>query len=47
MLLLAKERGLLSAVGPSLDALRSQAGFWLSDAVYRQALSIADEIALG
>lgn len=44
VLLLAKERGLLAAVGPSLDALRAQAGFWLSDAVYRQALSNADEI---
>ncbi|WP_295588172.1 DUF3368 domain-containing protein [uncultured Lamprocystis sp.] len=45
VLLLAKERGLLSAVRPSLDALRSQAGFWLSDAVYRQALGIAKETA--
>ncbi|AUB81800.1 DUF3368 domain-containing protein [Candidatus Thiodictyon syntrophicum] len=45
VLLRAKERGLLLAVRPSLDALRSNAGFWLSDAVYRQALSIANETA--
>ena len=43
VLLRAKERGLLLAVRPSLDALRSHAGFWLSDAVYRQALSVANE----
>lgn len=44
VLLLAKERGFLSAVRPRLDALRSQAGFWLGDTVYQQALSVANEM---
>ncbi len=43
VLLLAKRHGHLSAVRPSLDALRSHAGFWLGDAVYRQALIAANE----
>jgi predicted nucleic acid-binding protein len=43
ILLLAKERGFLAAVRPTLDALRFRAGFWVSDTVYRQALSAANE----
>ena len=42
--MLAKEHGHLSAIRPSLDALRSRAGFWLGDPVYRQALIAANEI---
>lgn len=42
VLLEAKERGLVSAVRPVLDAMRAS-GFWLSDAVYRQALALVGE----
>jgi hypothetical protein len=44
VLMLAKQHGHLSAIRPSLDALRSRAGFWLGDPVYRQALIAANEI---
>ena len=43
VLLLAKQRGLLPAIRPSLDALRTDAGFWLGDAVYQLALQKAGE----
>lgn len=43
VLLLAKRRGLLPAIRPSLDALRTDAGFWLGDSVYRLALQKARE----
>lgn len=42
-LLLAKERGLIPDIRRRLDALRSDAGFWLSESVYRQALTAAGE----
>ena len=29
----AKEKGLIPAVAPALDALRTRAGFWMSDAL--------------
>jgi len=43
VLLLAKQRGLLEAIKPSLDGLREQAGFYLSTAVYEYALREAGE----
>jgi len=43
VLLRAKECGFLLAVRPSLDALRSQAGFWLSEAVYQETVRAANE----
>ncbi|NEX23191.1 DUF3368 domain-containing protein [Thiorhodococcus mannitoliphagus] len=43
VLLLAKQRDLLPAIRPSLDALRTDAGFWLGDSVYRLALEKARE----
>lgn len=43
VLLLAKARGYLPAIRPRLDALRSRAGFWLGETIYRHALMAADE----
>ncbi|EGV18253.1 DUF3368 domain-containing protein [Thiocapsa marina] len=43
VLLLAKQCGLLSAIRPELDALRTDAGFWLGDSVYQLALQKARE----
>jgi predicted nucleic acid-binding protein len=43
VLIEAKERALLSSVRPHLEALRSEAGFYLSDGVYQYALSLVDE----
>ena len=37
-LLLAQRRGLISALRPLLDDLRSKAGFWISEALYRRVL---------
>jgi predicted nucleic acid-binding protein len=37
-LLLAQRRGLTPALRPLLDDLRSKAGFWMSDALYRRVL---------
>ncbi len=42
-LLQAKERQLISAVRPHLDALRQRAGFYISDALYQHALALAHE----
>jgi predicted nucleic acid-binding protein len=42
--LAAKANGLVSAVRPSLDDLRQKAGFYLSDSLYRHALTLANEI---
>lgn len=39
---LAKQKGLIGAVGPKLDDLRS-AGFWLRDDHYRVILESAGE----
>lgn len=43
VLLEAKARGLVDKVQPLLDELRYEAGFYLSDAVYRIALKLAGE----
>ena len=43
VLLLGKQYGLLPAIRPELDALRTDAGFWLGDSVYRLALQKARE----
>lgn len=43
VLLQAKSAGLLTAVEPALRSLRAEAGFYLSDAVFRQALDLAGE----
>ncbi len=43
ILLRAKQAGLLPNVHPPLVALRQQAGFYLSEAVYRHALALAGE----
>ncbi len=42
-ILLAKEQGFIERVKPLLDALRWQAGFFLSDSVYLDALRLARE----
>jgi hypothetical protein len=44
ILLEAKARGHLSQVGPILDRLRQEAGFYLSDRFCHYALSLANEI---
>lgn len=41
----AKHQGLLAAVRPVLDALRRDAGFWISDDLYRRILDLAGEAA--
>jgi hypothetical protein len=43
ILLRAKRKGLLPQVRPVLDALRSQAGFFLTDKVYLHTLRLAGE----
>ena len=43
VLLEAKHRGVLPAVQPVMDKLIRQAGFWLSDALYRRVLEISGE----
>ena len=43
VLLLAKQCGLLPAIRPELDALRTDAGFWLGASVYQLALQKARE----
>jgi predicted nucleic acid-binding protein len=43
VLLLAKQRGLVPQVQPTLDALIEQAGFRVSPRLYAQVLSQADE----
>lgn len=45
VLIEAKRKGLLQQIRPSLDALRSVGGFWISDALYREVL--LDEGELG
>lgn len=44
VLLLAKQRGLLPRVRPCLDALRTEAGFWLGDGIYTALLEQAGEL---
>jgi predicted nucleic acid-binding protein len=43
LLLEAKSRGAVDAVRPHLDALRHEAGFYLSEPVYHFALSLTGE----
>ena len=43
VLLTGKEVGLIKNVKPHLDTLRGEAGFYLSERVYRVALDLADE----
>lgn len=43
ILLRAKRKGLLAQVRPALDALRSQAGFFLTERVYLHTLRLAGE----
>ncbi len=43
ILLKAKRQGEVKEIRPLLDALRQQAGFFLGDRLYRQALAEADE----
>ena len=45
ILLTAKARGCIPEIRPLLDALRQQAGFYLGDALYREALRVAHEQA--
>jgi predicted nucleic acid-binding protein len=44
VLLEARAQQAVDGVRPHLDALRQTAGFYLSDAVYEHALSLADEL---
>lgn len=43
VLLEAKHGNHISAVGPLMDALRSETGFWLSDQLYNRMLELAGE----
>lgn len=43
ILLDAKQRGYLLAIGPSVDALRKSAGFYLTDTLVRSVLELAGE----
>jgi uncharacterized protein len=44
ILLIAKKRGLIDSVRSPLDDLINQAGFWVSDKLYRWVLSQANEL---
>jgi predicted nucleic acid-binding protein len=43
VLLEAKQAGPVSEIRHLLDALRSEAGFWISDALYKRTLELAGE----
>ncbi len=43
ILIAARDRGLLAPVRPLLDALRTDAGFWIGDALYNAVLSAVNE----
>jgi uncharacterized protein len=43
VLIAAKDRGLLAAVRPVLDALRVEAGFWMADELYDAVVKAANE----
>lgn len=43
VLIAAKDRGLLTSMRPLLDALRTQAGFWIGDELYAAVLRAAGE----
>lgn len=40
----AKSQGLITTVKPLLDALISQAGFWVAEPLYNRLLETADEV---
>ena len=44
LLLQAKSAGLLPAVGPVLDALGREAGFWIAEPLRQQVLALAGEV---
>lgn len=43
VLMVARDKGLISSLRPVLDQLRQDAGYWISTALYRSALRHADE----
>jgi uncharacterized protein len=43
VLIAAKDRGLLATVRPVLDALRADAGFWITDELYNAVMQAANE----
>ncbi len=43
ILIKAKEAGLISTVSAALDQLRQKHVFWLSDAMYQEAIRLAGE----
>ena len=43
VLVQAKHAGLIRAVGPLVERLRSEAGFWISQEVHQHLLRIAGE----
>lgn len=43
LLVMAKQRGILSAVRPVLDVLRTDAGFWIRDDLYNAVLASVKE----
>jgi len=43
ILLMAKAHGCLSAIKPELDRLRNEFDFRMSESLYQQALSLAEE----
>lgn len=43
LLIEGKNKGVIDAVRPQLDALREAAGFYLSDALYREVLLVTGE----
>lgn len=47
MLLEAKAKGLVESVGPELDSLRQQAGFYLGDGLVQEVLQLAGEVGQG
>lgn len=44
VLMKAKERGLIEAVKPVMDILRTRHYFWISDSVYQHVLRLSSEI---
>jgi predicted nucleic acid-binding protein len=43
VLIEAKRKGLISEIGPLMDALRDIAGFWVSEVLYRRVLRDEEE----
>ena len=42
-LVACKSKGIITAVRPLLDRLRSEAGFWMSDTLYRRVVAESGE----